>query len=246
MNRRLFLLSIAVPVAFYVGHFVTMLTVRPERPHWYLSEFGPHEVGAGALFMLAGLIAGGLLLRRWRELPIKGRRLIGLFAVAMILIGLEEFSYGQHFFQWQSPEFFAKNNVQHETNLHNLYGQGSQRFLRAATEFALPVIALILPVVFIHASDDAYHPGHWPRYLIPRWELATPAVMSISTRLLERRDPIILEPKSMDEFQEFVWSWAALMLALVLADRIRHRRLVPAHTTPDERSANDPAGQAIA
>tara|TARA_B100000787_G_scaffold155515_1_gene131054 strand:- start:1144 stop:1914 length:771 start_codon:yes stop_codon:yes gene_type:complete len=32
----------------------------------------------------------------------------------------EEISWGQHFFQWNSPNFFISHNNQNETNLHNM------------------------------------------------------------------------------------------------------------------------------
>jgi hypothetical protein len=44
-------------------------------------------------------------------------------AVVFIFLGLEEISYGQTFFQWQTPEAYAVLNDQGETNLHNLDNQ---------------------------------------------------------------------------------------------------------------------------
>lgn len=35
-------------------------------------------------------------------------------------MALEEISYGQHVFHWQTPEYFSSINLQGETNLHNL------------------------------------------------------------------------------------------------------------------------------
>lgn len=38
----------------------------------------------------------------------------------------EEISWGQRIFNWHIPEFFAKNNSQGETNLHNLVVGGTK------------------------------------------------------------------------------------------------------------------------
>lgn len=65
----------------------------------------------------ATAFALGLALRRegLRWAP----RLQFLLAAGFLFICLEEISYGQRFFQIQSPEFFAAYNRQQETNLHN-------------------------------------------------------------------------------------------------------------------------------
>jgi hypothetical protein len=45
--------------------------------------------------------------------------LIGAFAIIAFLGAMEEISWGQQIFHFQSSEYFIKNNYQHETNLHN-------------------------------------------------------------------------------------------------------------------------------
>lgn len=43
-----------------------------------------------------------------------------LFFLGLIYYFLEEISWGQHLFNWQSPELFKFLNKQNETNLHNI------------------------------------------------------------------------------------------------------------------------------
>jgi hypothetical protein len=45
--------------------------------------------------------------------------LVGGFAIVAFLGAMEEISWGQHLFHFQSSEYFIKNNYQQETNLHN-------------------------------------------------------------------------------------------------------------------------------
>jgi len=45
--------------------------------------------------------------------------LIGGFAILAFLGAMEEISWGQQLFHFESSEFFVQNNYQHETNLHN-------------------------------------------------------------------------------------------------------------------------------
>jgi len=41
------------------------------------------------------------------------------FAFLALLAVLEELSWGQHIFHFESSSYFQENNIQHETNLHN-------------------------------------------------------------------------------------------------------------------------------
>jgi hypothetical protein len=43
-----------------------------------------------------------------------------LFSLLAFLAAMEELSWGQHWFHFQSSEYFMQNNMQQETNLHNL------------------------------------------------------------------------------------------------------------------------------
>jgi len=45
---------------------------------------------------------------------------VGLLVLGLIFVGLEEVSWGQWFFYFNSPEYFKETNLQRETNIHNL------------------------------------------------------------------------------------------------------------------------------
>jgi len=228
MSRRLLWCSIALPIVAYVAHFAYMMLVQPRRPHFYLSESGPHEMGAGLLFLTAGVIAATMAWRHRRNLPRFAVALLGGYTFACIFVGLEELSYGQHLFGWESGAYFEDANVQKETNLHNLYSQRPQRLLSNIGEICIVVAGLILPAV-MRFGKSPYAPGHWPRYILPRWELATVALLSVSLRLLKDRHPVILEHKATDEFMEFLWAMGAVFLILAVARRLRQE---PARTAP--------------
>ena len=46
---------------------------------------------------------------------------IYIYLLGIIYFFLEEISWGQHYFKWESGQFFTLNNHQKETNLHNTY-----------------------------------------------------------------------------------------------------------------------------
>ena len=48
---------------------------------------------------------------------------VGALSLVLFVMGMEEISWGQRVFQWQTSTYFSKHNVQGETNLHNLNTQ---------------------------------------------------------------------------------------------------------------------------
>lgn len=81
----------------------------------------------GALFFLVKL---SFLSSRYRWCFIA-------LSVACLYVILEEISWGQRLFGFSSPQFFEKNNLQGETNLHNLITGPYSTQLKAAIEYFL-------------------------------------------------------------------------------------------------------------
>lgn len=49
--------------------------------------------------------------------------LVAMLSLVLFVMGMEEISWGQRVFQWQTSTYFSEHNVQGETNLHNLNTQ---------------------------------------------------------------------------------------------------------------------------
>jgi hypothetical protein len=82
------------------------------------SENGPHEILQFILLILCFIVAvsaffskhvKGLILKTW----------FALAALASLYVAGEEVSWGQHFLNWTTPEYWAAINDQQETNFHN-------------------------------------------------------------------------------------------------------------------------------
>jgi hypothetical protein len=95
-------------------------------PDWYLryvlpEGYGLLEISHFFIPLLGLLIGGSLMLMPF----VRARPLV--FSVALIgalsclYIAGEEMSWGQHFFHWSTPEYWAAVNRQEETNLHNTW-----------------------------------------------------------------------------------------------------------------------------
>ena len=85
------------------------------------------------LRMLFELISCGIFLsllpRFVRQKQWVGAAALGMLVVVLFVMGMEEISWGQRVFQWQTSAYFTKHNVQGETNLHNLNTQLFQNVL---------------------------------------------------------------------------------------------------------------------
>ena len=88
--------------------------------HSLVAEDGVFE-NITALVLLT--ISVLFLVRYIKEHKTRGRwwKVLNILIIAGSFFGFgEEISWGQRIFSIQSGEFFAANNIQHETNLHNL------------------------------------------------------------------------------------------------------------------------------
>ncbi len=79
-------------------------------------------VGAGALYVALAVRLHRLASRANRPSIIAAKVLLVLAACACVLYALEEISWGQRVFGWQTPATLAESNYQGETNLHNRVG----------------------------------------------------------------------------------------------------------------------------
>jgi hypothetical protein len=95
-------------------------------PAWYMryvlpEGYGLLEVSHFFIPLFGLFIAGSLLFLPFvRARPfVFSVALVG--ALSCLYIAGEEMSWGQHFFHWNTPEYWAAINRQDETNLHNAY-----------------------------------------------------------------------------------------------------------------------------
>lgn len=102
-------------------------------------EDGPVEYLSAIASFMASIIwllfaVHSLAKRRWRFF------LIAFLIMGMLLlIGLEEISWGQRIVNAESSEYFTMNNMQGETNLHNLNTALSEKIF-----YTLGVVALVV------------------------------------------------------------------------------------------------------
>jgi hypothetical protein len=229
-RRRAGAASVLLPCLGLVGFALAVAFLPPAAIHWaFVSEFGLAELGTAAAFGTAALLAFGLAARSRGVAPAGVRALYLLFALGALFAALEEISYGQHFVGWQSPRWFAEQNAQHETNLHNLFGDRPGKTLRNVALVAVTAGGLVLPAAAMWVGGQ-FAPGRWPYYLLPRGELFGLVAMTLVMRLVRAlpRQARSGWDLGLYEVMELYLAITALVYVVVL-----RRRLLSAGATGD-------------
>lgn len=132
-----------IPVGFLIIQIILELVLSHEILSPMLSEQGPHEV-------LQTLVAAwACLLAAKTVFDVKALLLKGWFlcaALGCFYIAGEEVSWGQHIFDWATPEFWVAVNDQNETNLHNTSAWLDQK-PRLLLFIGIVVAGLIIPAL---------------------------------------------------------------------------------------------------
>lgn len=134
LDRRTVAIIVIAPVVITL--LCVALCVPPAGRRfydWVTSENKPVEMITFVLALTAAVMAvrfASHLLRRRQRLA---SGFYVLFALGMFFIGMEEISWGQQLFGWETPADWGQMNAQKETTLHNLGPlQGKNDILRLA------------------------------------------------------------------------------------------------------------------
>jgi hypothetical protein len=170
-NEAWWWLGIPVSIALFV---IVSFRVSPDwSAKWVIPEgYGVLEFSQFVVALLALAVAVRLLFD-----PFVRRR---PFVLAVTILGAltcfyiagEEISRGQHFFHWNTPEYWAKVNRQEETNLHNTYAI-FEKVPRAILETGIVIGGLFIPLA---AAFD-------PRVRANRLSLFLPATALVPTAI---------------------------------------------------------------
>lgn len=115
-------LAMGLPVVSYFAHFV----FRGSSAEFYWNKIDG-EMGLTELATLVALVCSVFLAVAsmrlcWRTNQTILMRWLFIFLIGCIYFLGEEASWGQHIFEWETPESWAEKNNQNETNLHNTDG----------------------------------------------------------------------------------------------------------------------------
>ena len=212
---------LVLPTLAAVALAATALALPGFYATWIESEHGLLEL-CHVIIPLAGLVLalrilfmaeleGRLFLRLW----------VGLAAVACFYIAGEEASWGQHFFDWSTPESWQEINDQQETNLHNVSSWLDQK-PRALLELGVVVGGILIPLLALWRP--AIRRGALGIILPPLLCLPV-ALLAEITRATERMNEALgamgnIFPRA-SEVQELYFYLFMLFYLIVLRQRLR-------------------------
>ncbi len=239
MARGRLVTFVALPIAIMAAYALARWLLPGDAQAFLSDENGIVELGTAAGFAAGSFVALSLWRRSRGRVPAAYRAIYLLVAATGGLVACEELSWGQHLFNWSTPQWFARNNDHGETNLHNMFGNRPSHLLKDAGNVGSLVAFLIVPAVAMWRRGQ-YPAGHWTHYLLPRWELMTMvALAQLSQAIWDIPKPIIGEfwHEGWNELREFYWGLSFVTYAAVL----RRRLIGTPHGAADGSESDTPA-----
>ena len=143
LNR---LWTVALPLALALTAVVLAYTVPEWSTEVFLTEgWGPVELAHFFIPLAAAAIAVQALAALPRGASTGLRLWLAALALGTLYIAGEEQSWGQHFFSWSTPDYWAELNRQQETNLHNVSSWLNHK-PRVLLQLAIIAGTIVLPI----------------------------------------------------------------------------------------------------
>ena len=214
-----------LPIGFYffryIGHFIGDENKGLSSLLRY--ELGIVETLTVIVLALALTTTISIIIRYGRSLSFVVNVFLVLYCLGCIYFAGEEASWGQHWFGWETNEFFMQHNDQGETNLHNTM----HLFDRTPKGIISGLILLggvILPLWFSYKQVRlSYSQKFW--WVIPTWIcLPTAVITSIATLPAKLEDEIGFNFyfEEAQETKECFIAYFILLYIVSLAKRLSH------------------------
>ena len=213
--------TIVIPFAI----LIPVVVIHYVAQDFYRAHVLPE--GYGFLELTQFLLAAAAAVLCFRALKfnvVKGSRLLWIavlfFALAAFYIAGEEHSWGQHFFNWNTPSYWSEINRQQETNLHNTSPWFNQR-PKLVFDNAMFIGGLLVPFIQLWTG-----PFRRPllALLTPSLAIALPAVIALGFKIVDDlgKDllgtPIYTRPSEVVETFQYLYM---LMYVIVLRRRLK-------------------------
>ena len=206
---------------------IAVLVIHAVNPGFYEAYVLPEGFGFLELTQFFLAAASSILcVQALRFNVVKGSRLLWLavlfFALAAFYIAGEEHSWGQHFFNWNTPSYWAEINRQQETNLHNTSAWFNQR-PKLLFDNAMFIGGLVIPFIQLWT-------GYFRRPLLalltPALAIALPALIALAFKVVDDLGKDVLNTSLFTRPSEVVETFQYLyMLYYVIVLRRRLRSL---------------------
>lgn len=209
------------PWLFFIGLVVFHFLAPVAYLEILDGEMGFIETFHHLIILLAFFVGVPILRRTIRAKNVFLSFWIGFATISSLYIALEEVSYGQHIFNWDTPEFWSNINDQNETNLHNTSSWLDQK-LRLIFEIGVITGGLLIPLGQKYLKNpDKYMPQRF-HLIYPTLAFAHVAFLGELAHVLESLIPykIVIIGRA-SEVQETYYFYFVLMYMFLMRKRTK-------------------------
>jgi lysylphosphatidylglycerol synthetase-like protein (DUF2156 family) len=214
-----------LPMVFFVLRYTISIFThkRTGLESWLDGELGLIENLTVLLLVMSTLVTVYLIYRYGKVLHLIPNLFLIVYCIGCIYFAGEEASWGQHWFGWETGEYYLKNNDQQETNLHNT-SVWLDRVPKAIVSLCIFIGGLFIPLYFRRKSltIDCRKPMWW---LFPTLIcVPTALIVTIATlpSKLERLTGWTFYFNGAQEMKELYIAYFFLLFVVSLGLRLRH------------------------
>ncbi len=214
-----------LPILFYVFRYVAHFFGTAKKG---IESYLQHELGIienlTVIFLLFALVCTmSIIVRFGKSLHLFLKIFLVLYCLGCIYFAGEEASWGQHWFGWETSEFFLEHNDQKETNIHNT-SEWFDRHPKGVVSLLVFVGGVFIPLLFYYKAWRVHHTRRfW--WLWPTWVcLPTAVITTISTWPSKIEDWFGLDFyfNEVQELKECYIAYFILLYIVSLGRRLTH------------------------
>jgi len=142
-----------LPILFFCCRYAIALFTNATTgvESWFRDEHGIVENLTVLLLVGALFCTLSVIVRFGKSLDPEFRFFLVVYCLGCIYFAGEEASWGQHWFGWETGEFFLKINSQQETNFHNTV-IWLDRIPKGIVSFLIFVGGVVIPILYLCKS----------------------------------------------------------------------------------------------
>ena len=214
-----------LPIGFFILRYAVGVFTHKKKglESWFAGELGLIENLTVVLLVVAALLTIYVILRFGRFLDRVPKLFLVIYCLGCIFFAGEEASWGQHWYGWETGEYFLAINDQEETNFHNT-SELLDRVPKAIVSLAIFIGGVVIPIVLRRKKleIDCRKPFWW---LFPTWVCVPTAIMAISATWpskIERYIDMEFYFDGAQEMKEICIAYFFLLFIVSLYLRLRH------------------------
>lgn len=216
---------LVLPVLFFIFRYAAHLLREqlPQLEALLKDELGIVENLTVIILMLALICTLSVLIRFGKSLHILLKVFLLLYCLGCIYFAGEEASWGQHWFGWQSSDFFQQHNDQGETNLHNT-SDWLDRHPKGILSFLIFTGGVFVPLLFYFKAWRINYQRRW-WWVWPTWVCMPSAIFTtIATwpSKIENEFGVQFYFDHAQEMKECYIAYFILLYIVSLARRLQH------------------------